>query len=366
MRGFKLSLVLFIIAVGFTFQPAPAWGIHQIVEPRPVPVNPYIPKDNKPALRPSDQIVFWCWSSAGGIDGLGGIVDCESEITAFRLVPLIPYRAPSGHDVHSSPREQTAGMLRWMKNGPELGGNMQVNDDCDDSDVVNPEKWEQPISVRSEGKRMYFQYLYPEVSGITAVHFNWRGVTSTMFYYVNYASGFKLQWLSTSVIVSLKYLVPLERIGEHYEVVLGAEGEQTHPNSIYATQGTIKTLKEIAEIFHSLTTYKLSVNDLSLPWGGMFDLNEKWCARKKETGKTSIPHWTHRDGRDADINRTPIGAPAPINCDPDDALHDAVSEVRGGDVFPDIQCEASKVLKKDADGNPIWEPISRYHIDFGY
>jgi len=41
-------------------------------------------------------------------------------------------------------------------------------------------------------------------------------------------------------------LKPLERIGEHYEAVLGAEGEKTHPNSIYATRGTINTLKEIA------------------------------------------------------------------------------------------------------------------------
>ncbi|MFQ5443686.1 MAG: hypothetical protein ACE5EK_03615, partial [Nitrospinales bacterium] len=344
-------------------------------------INPYIPKtDNPSQLRDTDVIPLWCFDPFTGKKG-----DCDFE-TIVRPVPLTHLDA--GHKDHEAFRESTLGKLREM----ELPGGSAVhdNDDCDDSDVVNPEKWDQIINTRTGGGRAFLQYLIPEVSGmvearseITAEYIMIDGQevrtnyppgssVSSIFYKVDYHSGFKLQWIGGGVIVNRAYLVPLDLVGEHYEVVRG--GKDTHPEANFATNRTLNTLREIAKEFHEISGYKLSINDLSLPWGGMFDLNERWCARKKETGKKSIPHWSHRDGMDVDINRKPIGAPAPINCDPDDALHDAVSEVRGGDVFPKVVCEAGKVMKKDVDGNPVldengdpvWEPISKYHIDFGY
>ena len=53
----------------------------------------------------------------------------------------------------------------------------------------------------------------------------------------------------------------------------------------------------------------LDVNDISLRWGGLFDIHGDW----------SVPHRTHRTGRTVDIPYRLIRfpAPTPLNASPE-------------------------------------------------
>ncbi len=97
--------------------------------------------------------------------------------------------------------------------------------------------------------------------------------------------------------------------GDNY-VTLRA-GADTHPEGQWATRQTLDTLLEIAEEYRALSDRQLSVNDLSLPGGGLFDWKATYAP----------PHITHRTGTDADINRTGV------DCNVDKPLKQAVAIV---------------------------------------
>lgn len=81
---------------------------------------------------------------------------------------------------------------------------------------------------------------------------------------------------------------------------------------------TLQTLPKIAEFYFFSAGRRLSVNDMSLPRGGVFDDRENWLN----------PHKEHRDGTDADINQFDPdrpGTPA-LQCKPDHALRLAVDQ----------------------------------------
>ena len=52
----------------------------------------------------------------------------------------------------------------------------------------------------------------------------------------------------------------------------------------------------MATAYNQKTGDKLRLNDFSLVWGGLFDINNNW----------STDHKSHRFGQDADINLVPI------------------------------------------------------------
>jgi hypothetical protein len=60
-----------------------------------------------------------------------------------------------------------------------------------------------------------------------------------------------------------------------------------------------KALKLLADAFYAKFAKPLQVNDISLQWGGLFDINADW----------KVPHKTHRDGRSIDIRN--VGLPTP-------------------------------------------------------
>jgi len=108
---------------------------------------------------------------------------------------------------------------------------------------------------------------------------------------------------------------------------------ETLPEGHWGTEDTIEKLKEIAEVYYDLTDRILSINDISLPRGGLFDYEETW----------NPPHAEHRTGTDADINR----GQGPNNEDIIDCYHDkdlrrAVEKVAAGQTRPYLQCENLK------------------------
>lgn len=64
----------------------------------------------------------------------------------------------------------------------------------------------------------------------------------------------------------------------------------------WGTPYTLQQLLIIANLYRDVTPWhgKLSVNDISLPEGGLFDIHDDW----------STPHQDHRLGRAFDVNRT--------------------------------------------------------------
>jgi hypothetical protein len=97
----------------------------------------------------------------------------------------------------------------------------------------------------------------------------------------------------------------------------------------------------------------LSLNDMTLPLGGLFDVKHNWAP----------PHRSHRDGTDLDINRTVNGIT--IECSNEDknlirALQKVLPNVRHtapGDTNSALLCE--KTWSR-SQGKYIY----LYHIDF--
>lgn len=111
-------------------------------------------------------------------------------------------------------------------------------------------------------------------------------------------------------VKGLEILPPRQATDQDDYVTLRG-GTDTHPEGHWATRASLDTLREIAREYRALTGRPLSVNDLSLPRGGLFDIN----------GGYAPPHRTHRIGTDADINR------AGVDCASDQSLKDAVASV---------------------------------------
>lgn len=66
-----------------------------------------------------------------------------------------------------------------------------------------------------------------------------------------------------------------------------------HPNGFFGTPEMVGKVQEMATQFQAAYPgYILSFNDMSLPWGGLFDINHTW----------DVPHSKHRLGHSMDVN----------------------------------------------------------------
>lgn len=68
-----------------------------------------------------------------------------------------------------------------------------------------------------------------------------------------------------------------------------------HPSNHWGTQGTINSITSIAAEYRAKTGDRLYLNDMSLTWGGIFDIS----------GNYAPSHNEHRNGRKIDIAATP-------------------------------------------------------------
>jgi hypothetical protein len=121
--------------------------------------------------------------------------------------------------------------------------------------------------------------------------------------------------------------------------------DPNHPDPVAFTGSalTLQMLPLVAENYWILSGRRLSVNDMSLIKGGLFDINATWVP----------PHSSHREGKDADINQGGVG------CDQDLELRIAVDQLLS-------QVETSSSALRSA---LLCEPCRngtncRKHIDF--
>jgi len=108
-------------------------------------------------------------------------------------------------------------------------------------------------------------------------------------------------------------LLGLEELPPNSAYTVLRDLTDTHPQGTFGTPRTLKSLAVLAVIYGIATnqTRTLSINDMSLPQGGLFDFLATW----------KFPHDEHRVGTQADINQQ--GIP----CTSDFALQAAIRAV---------------------------------------
>lgn len=135
---------------------------------------------------------------------------------------------------------------------------------------------------------------------------------------------------------------------DHY--VKGRNPDNNHIDAVAfsASAFTRVALPQLSNLFFSAAARNLSVNDISLPKGGVFDLKLNWKGEQENPDgtKTTFGHVEHRDGNDADINTQGI------DCQDDQALRFAIDRVLVG------------VLRKKPDGTLKTDPVTGKPLPF--
>jgi hypothetical protein len=75
-----------------------------------------------------------------------------------------------------------------------------------------------------------------------------------------------------------------------------------HGTNHYGTIFTITSMYYLAEKYYETTGNELAINDISLKWGGVYDLCGKWNASETCTAYPDGGHKTHRKGTDVDVH----------------------------------------------------------------
>lgn len=144
--------------------------------------------------------------------------------------------------------------------------------------------------------------------------------------------------------VGIQGLEQMPVSGEGHWRLTGAYGEpgvtSLHLFNHYGTSSTVGTLSLIAwRYFEDTGGDSLGINDISLPKGGLFDINNDWAT----------PHSEHRAGTDADIDRDGF------DCEVDGLLWEAIEFVNkygyvsGGQPKADLLCEDGGLKHIDFD-----------------
>lgn len=121
--------------------------------------------------------------------------------------------------------------------------------------------------------------------------------------------------------------------------------DPAHPHGHHGRPEGNARAVALAEIYYEETQHFLSFNDISLPWGGAFDMNENW----------SPPHATHLDGRHYDVNR--------IDFDPY-ADFDPVLGIRPGNETGPEQDYALEDAVSDLNEEKTGDRQARYPVRF--
>lgn len=145
--------------------------------------------------------------------------------------------------------------------------------------------------------------------------------------------------------------------GADYELI---GGTPPHPNanSHYGVQSLINDIPNIADDWNEWLQGRsgdegenntLKVNDMSLVWGGLFDVGQN--VNGQLTGNWRRPHQTHREGRDMDVrvwrwnNATGWGVPVGLAPAQDGTRPDYRTNFQ--DIVDDYNQNAGVVVETD-------------------
>ena len=292
MRGVRFSIVSLIIAIAFAFPPGSAWS--EVV----IRLKPYLPKTD--AKVPTNKLYVYCYSM-----WTGEPADCEIELKLREKNYPAGEGDPAGHvNEQHGVRLRPVGKLRYIISGQEWR-NLKFNTN---SGVV------------------YIEYVVPEVSGD---------------YVMDYS--YKFWWMSSPVFIPevREYRVKIDNLREFPPstdgtYILtgndpGTEYGKRHPKNHHFFSPLHDKLTSIADFYYDFGDGNvIQFNDMSLPWGGLFDIDGYW----------QPDHKSHRTGTDVDVDRWVNGVE--INCDADYQLKETVKYIRGifNTKFPELKCES--------------------------
>jgi hypothetical protein len=101
---------------------------------------------------------------------------------------------------------------------------------------------------------------------------------------------------STAIILlKMRNFVELTE-GDHYVLIGANAGGSLHSMNHFGETTLINVLKELADTAYSEQSYKLRFNDMSLIYGGPFDITNNW----------NTPHQNHREGVSIDVSSTAV------------------------------------------------------------
>jgi len=348
MRGFRFSIVLFIIAVGFAFQPGPAWGTHFF---KIIVVRPHIPSatDTYASWR-KDEISIWCYDRKSGKTR-----NCRMSISLYWLETVTPPTDPAGHIKTYHVGERPLGLLEAVDPTEE-------NENCE---IVFNTLLCKSVIFNTDNNDVLVDFLLPEVSGLVmsdiyilsddvfGIYPPRHDAHIETLYEVVWHDGF-IGWNGLYYSINYKFLSSLKPVGEYYKIVRNPDSKPSHLWANAARGSTINQLKDIAKRFYRDTKYYLSVNDISLPMGGLFDLNKHWwVADTRGNG-----HVSHRKGGDADINRAPL-----VSFDKNSEVYGPTLNCEEGDEL-DKAVKAIASIYKSFFTKRICESGGRHHIKF--
>lgn len=199
----------------------------------------------------------------------------------------------------------------------------------------------------------------PEFSGkiVTRVDLKVPPPTSNWYWLCRESDNHRCLDSSTSrTLLTLDVRVPrLESLPDGaagpYIKVRGGAANHKNADAYYGLPVAISALTQMASLFKDRIGAPLSINDMSLPKGGKFDVDGSW----------SGDHGEHRIGLSADINRRIQADGTKMPCLKNTDLRDAVDSV--------IPATGPRVLvNPNARGRTLsrlyCEPTTYQHIDF--
>ncbi|MBP7796126.1 MAG: hypothetical protein KA059_05050 [Elusimicrobiales bacterium] len=186
----------------------------------------------------------------------------------------------------SQPSNQTYQVCEGFRFDPKPAGhnhntNIPPYNDWDDKPLPNPACT--PVTQLNNYSYIYFKA--PQFSTRAEHRIQFYGCGSDNPYY-------DIVDIKIEGLVALKpaYQDSLHQYTTYYTLI---GSTPTHPANHFARSQTIDLLKEIAWKYHEEfpKSEVLNINDISLIWGGLFDVNNNW----------KPPHTFHRYGRQVDI-----------------------------------------------------------------
>lgn len=149
-----------------------------------------------------------------------------------------------------------------------------------------------------------------------------------------------------TIDIGVRNLAVLPNNQNLYLKVRGEDAFHLDEVAFYGAAITLQMLPLVAQDYLLLSGITLSANDMSLPKGGLFDIRGDW----------DTPHSSHREGRDADINR------GVFDCFEDLELRTAVDQLLRR-VTQSNGTTRSALLCEPCGRGPN-APLCRKHIDF--
>ena len=118
----------------------------------------------------------------------------------------------------------------------------------------------------------------------------------------------------------------------NYKPVGGATEQINHNDTHFLTEQSWANLKDLIKTFARLGWGQVGVNDASLEWGGMFDIEGRWLEpvwRQKLGKSTSGGHAEHREGEQVDLS---FVRPASVSDALRQAAYDEICEAQGAEL----------------------------------